>query len=200
MFNFFLNNLRKHALCIFFFSSYKYSIIFTQLFLLKMSHWQKFKPSIFHCKMSFYRNISFYLKSLSTACCAEYWRKICFGRYLGARVREDPTPESRLSRPSMFSAESSCDSSPVVMSWSLVSGEELVRLVTSGSSLPFKLSSVSKALKFFRERWLSSSDLFTVELWEEVGGSNISATKWKLCETLWFPLLKIIFPSLIRNH
>lgn len=83
------------------------------------------------------------------------------GQYLGARVREDPTPESRLSRPSIFSVESPCDSSPVVMSWSLVSGEELVRLVTSWSSFPFRLSSVSRALRFFK---LSSSDLFTVEL------------------------------------
>lgn len=99
--------------------------------------------------------------------------------YLGARVREDPTPESRLSRPSMFSVESSCDSSPVVMSWSLVSGDELVRLVTSWSSFPLRLSSVSRALRFFRsDRWLSSSsDLFTVELREEEGGSTISGTK-----------------------
>lgn len=94
-------------------------------------------------------------------------------------MREDPTPESRLSRPSMFSVESSCDSSPVVMSWSLVSGDELVRLVTSWSSFPLRLSSVSRALRFFRsDRWLSSSsDLFTVELREEEGGSTISGTK-----------------------
>lgn len=99
--------------------------------------------------------------------------------YLGARVREDPTPESRLSRPSMFSVESSCDNSPVVMSWSLVSGDELVRLVTSWSSFPLRLSSVSRALRFFRsDRWLSSSsDLFTVELREEEGGSTISGKK-----------------------
>lgn len=109
--------------------------------------------------------------------------------YLGARVREDPTPESRLSRPSMFSVESSCDSSPVVMSWSLVSGDELVRLVTSWSSFPLRLSSVSRALRFFRsDRWLSSSsDLFTVELREEEGGSTISETKTtKLFKILFF--------------
>lgn len=94
-------------------------------------------------------------------------------------MREDSISEFRFFRFSMFFVESLCDSSFVVMSWSLVSGDELVRFVIFWLLFSLRLSSVSRVFRFFRsDRWfLSSLDLFIVELREEEGGSIIFGIK-----------------------